>query len=483
VDPDAKPKDPAPSIKLTESTMNQPEATPPAAGATKPPGAGKLSLPSNSLAAAPGQKPADPPPAESSAQQPLEAGVNGQKELLAEFARVSDQLTEILASLEASTFVKRFKAASREQTTLASGISQKTLDAFGIVREAVNPVAAVPEGGGKAGIDAAPTEEIVKASGDEPPGKEKEPVPQPEAVFVTAFAPEAFRKATEQSSLVQVIQNDLEAYFQRKPDQHFKKVLGEMKQTKVVQELGRVGERAAGNLSGTALHGAEFWADTMDRWAEEMVAAGKCSNCSSCSGDSLPPEIVLKVMQALRDEMKLRDETRELENAAQAVERTEYVMRAGKLAAEQERIATHTEGAMEDIAALPEGEQKFAKEMKLLTTVVQVMGETVGILKAPETGARAIAAETEAIELLLQTKRQNPNGGGGGGGSPGGGNGGVGVGSAALADLGPGSDANRVVSARPVGQATGRAGREFPEEFKSGLDAYFNNLEGTRGTP
>ena len=59
----------------------------------------------------------------------------------------------------------------------------------------------------------------------------------------------------------------------------------------------------------------------------------------------------------------------------------------------------------------------------------------------------------------------------------------MGAGSAALADLGPGSDANSVVSARPVGQATGRAGREFPEEFKSGLDAYFNNLEGTRGTP
>jgi hypothetical protein len=39
-----------------------------------------------------------------------------------------------------------------------------------------------------------------------------------------------------------------------------------------------------------------------------------------------------------------------------------------------------------------------------------------------------------------------------------------------------------VVKARPIGQATGRAGREFPEEFKSGLDAYFNNLEKT-GTP
>ena len=50
--------------------------------------------------------------------------------------------------------------------------------------------------------------------------------------------------------------------------------------------------------------------------------------------------------------------------------------------------------------------------------------------------------------------------------------------SAALSDLGPGSNADRVNGARPVAQATGRAGKEFPEEFKPGLDAYFNLLEG-----
>jgi hypothetical protein len=28
-----------------------------------------------------------------------------------------------------------------------------------------------------------------------------------------------------------------------------------------------------------------------------------------------------------------------------------------------------------------------------------------------------------------------------------------------------------------VGQSTGKAGRELPEEFKTGLDTYFNKLE------
>jgi hypothetical protein len=198
----------------------------------------------------------------------------------------------------------------------------------------------------------------------------------------------------------------------------------------------------------------------------------------------LPPEIILKVMQALRDEMKLRDETRELDKAKPAVEEKEFASRADKLSDEQFRISKHTVGAMQDIVALPEGARKFGKELKLLNVVVQVMDEAGDILMTPDAGPRAVAAETEAIELLLQTKRQNPNGGGGGGGSdPGGGGRAASASSAALADIGPGSDADSNVRARPVGQATGRAGKEFPEEFKTGLDAYFSNLEGTGTKP
>jgi hypothetical protein len=29
-----------------------------------------------------------------------------------------------------------------------------------------------------------------------------------------------------------------------------------------------------------------------------------------------------------------------------------------------------------------------------------------------------------------------------------------------------------------VNQSTGRTGRDFPEEFRTGLDSYFNALEG-----
>ena len=148
------------------------------------------------------------------------------------------------------------------------------------------------------------------------------------------------------------------------------------------------------------------------------------------------------------------------------------------LAKKQEGIDDHTQSAVADIVALPQGSTKFAKELRLLSAVVSVMDEAQGILEKPETGPTAIAAETEAIELLLQTKRQGQKPGGGGGANPGGGGRAATAMSAALADLGPGSDAASLVATRNVGQATGRAGKEFPDEFKPGLDTYFNLLEG-----
>lgn len=436
-DPNAQPKPPAPSIADREAGFMKPPETKPADpnAAPKPPGAGKLSLPTTQLAAAPDKKKDEeqPKPPESPAQQKMDQAITEQKDLLAEFAKVSDQLSEILASLESSTFVKRLKSASRQQMGIASNISQKTLDSFGIERAEV------------------------------------------------AAAKPIAKNQKDQSEVVRVIQSDLEAYFQRKQDARFKTILDQMKKMEVVRALARGGEKVTANLTGQGLLGSEYWADTLDRWAEELVAASNCKSCSSCSGDSLPPEIVLKVMQALRDEMKLRDETRELENAKSALEKEKFTTDAKALGKKQGSIGTHTQTAIDDILAIPQGAEKFGKELKLLNAVVFVMQDAQGILMSPDTGDKAIAAETEAIELLLQAKRAG-KGGGGGGSNPGGGGTAASASSAALADLGPGSDANSSVTARPVGQATGRAGKEFPEEFKTGLDAYFNNLEGQQGT-
>jgi hypothetical protein len=105
-----------------------------------------------------------------------------------------------------------------------------------------------------------------------------------------------------------------------------------------------------------------------------------------------------------------------------------------------------------------------------------VMEDATTILDRPETGSPAIAAETDAIELLLKSKRINPKGGGGGGANPGGG----GTGStkdSALALLGGGQNDKEVREDHGVAQATGDSGPALPEEFRAGLDEYFNRLE------
>ena len=91
-------------------------------------------------------------------------------------------------------------------------------------------------------------------------------------------------------------------------------------------------------------------------------------------------------------------------------------------------------------------------------------------------GRPAIAAETEAIELLLQSRRINPGGGGGGGANPGGGGGGT-TSDSAMSLVGRGVNDKEVRDSRGVSHSTGDAGTTLPEEFRSGLDEYFNRLE------
>ena len=106
------------------------------------------------------------------------------------------------------------------------------------------------------------------------------------------------------------------------------------------------------------------------------------------------------------------------------------------------------------------------------------MDDAEAILAEHDTGAPAIGAETEAIEWLLRAKRAG-SGGGGGGSDPGGGSrSGANYSASALALLGNSKEKEAKVIDRETNQATGKSGRELPEEFRAGLDRYFEALEG-----
>lgn len=195
----------------------------------------------------------------------------------------------------------------------------------------------------------------------------------------------------------------------------------------------------------------------------------------------MPPSIVLEVLQILEAEVNLREETRVAEQARSAVKVDEHKKQALKLSGTQKTIQDRTDKVTERIRDLPDGESQFPKEIALLTRVAEVMGEAAEILDRPETGSPAIGAETEAIELLLMSKRINPKGGGGGGSNPGGGGTGSTVDSA-LALIGGGVNEKEVREDRGISQASGESGPVLPEEYRAGLDEYFNRLEkGTSG--
>ena len=88
------------------------------------------------------------------------------------------------------------------------------------------------------------------------------------------------------------------------------------------------------------------------------------------------------------------------------------------------------------------------------------------------------AQAKEAIELLLQTRRANPRSGGGGGGSSPGGGGSGSTDQAALEHFGPDADAAAVVQERGVQQTTGNTSEDIPTEYREGIDAFFNAIDG-----
>ena len=62
----------------------------------------------------------------------VDEAVREQKDLLAEFDKIADELNNVLANLEGSTLVKRFKASSRKQQQVAGKLASLVSNSFGV---------------------------------------------------------------------------------------------------------------------------------------------------------------------------------------------------------------------------------------------------------------------------------------------------------------------------------------------------------------
>ncbi len=394
----------------------------------------RLSLPTTTVTGSgKSQKPGDQGEQPGGDDSSMDQAIDEQADLLAEFQKIADEMNEVLANLEGSTLVKRLKAASREQVQVAEKITSRLNSTFGSA--------------GKATLE---DKELLKG----------------------------LTKVEETSRQnLSFIMDDIQAYFERRRMNQFKLVLDEMKEQKILDALTDLGE-AIPKKQGVSIAQAEYWADNLDRWADDLVdpaCSGQCPGCKS--SDALPPSLILEALRILEAETNLREATRIAEQAKPAQEAKEHAAEANRLATTQDEIDERLGNLIQNILDLPNGQERFGKEIQLLAASAKAMHDATGILSNNDTGAAAIAAETEAIEWLLRSKKINPKGGGGGGGTdPGGGGTGT-TSDSAIALIGTGLNAKEKREARDVAQVTGEKARALPEEYRHGLDQYFNQLE------
>ena len=161
-------------------------------------------------------------------QESVDEAVEEQADLLADFAKVRDDLQKIMDDLENSTFVKRLKAASRRQMEVAEDLNRTLFRGFGL--DASN-------------LDDRQNTQVRKIA----------------------------EREVAQSQSIWTIQSDLEAYYDRRQEPKFLRVIAQMEETKVTSRLTGIGDRVRKNFTGEGISRSEFWCDTLDRWAEELV--------------------------------------------------------------------------------------------------------------------------------------------------------------------------------------------------------------------
>ena len=186
---------------------------------------------------------------------------------------------------------------------------------------------------------------------------------------------------------------------------------------------------------------------------------------------------MLEVLQILEGEVNLREETRVAEQARPALA-VRGVRQAGRQALRRPRTdcSDRVDKVIDRIRDCPTPRTSSPTRSACSGKVAGVMDEATEILARPETGSPAIAAETEAIELLLQSKRINPKRRRRRRGEPGR--------RRQRQDRRFGHGApgrRRQPEGSPRGPrrlaGTGESGPVLPEEFRAGLDEYFNRLE------
>lgn len=331
--------------------------------------------------------------------------------------------------MEGSTLVKRLKAASRIQDSIATKLARDIEESFG-------------------------------ASKDQ-----------------NRQRMESIRNALRSSaSQVRTILDDLEAFCERRDIEHFVAVLDQMKQSLVLTRLEEL-EQSMSLQPGVSIAKSEYWADTLDRWADDLVPpASEETKPGAKPARSVPPAIVLEVLRILESQVTLREQTRVAEQGREAMERDAYIAEAIRLSEAEDLLRDRVDIVIDQLESEPQGVVGFAAEIEVLGLASAAMVDAAKTLVSPETGKVAIAAQTEAIELLLRSNKSKADGEGGSGGGAVGSSGGD-TSESALRLVGRGLNERAIRRAAETKPTTRRIEQEIPLRWRSGLRRYYDRLE------
>jgi hypothetical protein len=215
-------KNNVPTVADVESSQQPPDAKQKEQPPKNSNGSPRLGLPVTMLAGGAGNEGDSCP-----AGQKMEEAVVKQQDLLAEFEKIADELNRVLANLEGSTLVKRLKAASRLQYRIAGRLGDQVNEAFG------TPPTGLKDNERKL---------FEELSGQE----------------------------TQCCQDISNIMDDMQSYFERRRFAQFKAVLDDMVQQDAIGGLRQLGDDLQ-KENGLSAAQCEYWSDTFDRWAEDLV--------------------------------------------------------------------------------------------------------------------------------------------------------------------------------------------------------------------
>lgn len=210
------------------------------------------------------------------AKKDLNDAVKEQQKALDKMQKAADKANDANRKLEAGTFVNRLKKAASEEVGIANALIEGFNRMLGVAQNKLDP---------------ADTRRLKDTS----------------------------RQQAETASDVRWIEEDLGHFFARTEKEQFKKILDEMRATKVGLALDEIRMRLGSNHSGSAAEQAMQWSDRLNAWAKMLEDAGQQGGGGGGGGGGQANpededfEFMLRVMKMVQAETDLRARTRALE--------------------------------------------------------------------------------------------------------------------------------------------------------------------------